>query len=95
MFDRVNDAISGGSGTGDVDAEHLGDLLRDGEELAHALANDGAIEHTQDGRTTTIEAGGDHGAYMLVTDERVLWVLGEVGHHHRAVVGHLADSQHA
>lgn len=77
MFDRVNDAISGGSGTGEADAEHLDDLLRDGEELAHALANDGAIEHTQDGRTTTIEAGGDHGAYMLVTDERVLWVLGD------------------
>lgn len=77
MFDRVNDAISGGSGDGDADAAHLEGLLRDGEEVAHALANDGAIEHTQDGRTTTIEAGGDHGAYMLVTDERVLWVLGD------------------
>ncbi|MFB6140658.1 MAG: hypothetical protein ABEJ26_09520 [Halosimplex sp.] len=77
MFDRVNDAISGGSGAGDADAEHLSDLLRDGEELQHALANDGAIEHTEDGRTTTIEASGDYDAYMLVTDERVLWVLGD------------------
>ncbi|WP_436929277.1 hypothetical protein [Halosimplex halobium] len=76
MFDRVNDAISGG-GSGEVDAEHLDDLLRDGEELQHALANDGTIEHTEDGRTTTIESGGGHGAYMLVTDERVLWVLGD------------------
>ncbi|MFC7197406.1 hypothetical protein ACFQL4_26795 [Halosimplex aquaticum] len=77
MFDRVNDAISGGSGSGDADAEHLGDMLREGEQLAHALANDGTIEHTQDGRTTTIESSGDHGAYMLVTDERVLWILGD------------------
>jgi len=76
MFDRVNDAISGG-GSGEVDAEHLDGLLRDGEELQHALANDGTIEHTEDGRTTTIESGGGHGAYMLVTDERVLWVLGD------------------
>ncbi|WP_459191182.1 hypothetical protein [Halosimplex sp. J119] len=77
MFDRVNDAISGGSGSGGADAEHLGDMLREGEALAHALANDGTIEHTKDGRTTTIESSGDHGAYMLVTDERVLWVLGD------------------
>ena len=76
MFDRVNDAISGG-GSGEADAEHLDGLLRDGEELQHALANDGTIEHTEDGRTTTIESGGGHGAYMLVTDERVLWVLGD------------------
>ncbi|WP_436911469.1 hypothetical protein [Halosimplex marinum] len=76
MFDRVNDAISGG-GSGDADAEHLDDLLRDGEQLQHALANDGTIEHTEDGRTTTIESGGGHGAFMLVTDERVLWVLGD------------------
>jgi tetratricopeptide (TPR) repeat protein len=76
MFDRVNDAISGG-GSGDADAEHLDGLLRDGEQLQHALANDGTIEHTEDGRTTTIESGGGHGAYMLVTDERVLWVLGD------------------
>ncbi|WP_123538036.1 PH domain-containing protein [Halosimplex salinum] len=77
MFDRVNDAISGGSESSDADAEHLDDLLRDGEELKHALANGGTIEHTKDGRTTTIESGGDHGAFMLVTDERVLWVLGD------------------
>ncbi|WP_415379930.1 hypothetical protein [Halosimplex sp. TS25] len=52
-------------------------MLREGEALAHALANDGTIEHTQDGRTTTIESSGDHGAYMLATDERVLWILGD------------------
>ena len=77
MFDRVNDAILGGLGSEDADTEHLGGLLRDEEELAHALANGGMIEHTRDGRTTTIESGGDYGAYMLVTDERVLWVLGD------------------
>jgi len=77
MFDRVNDAISGGSGSGDADTEHLDGLLRDGEELAHALANEGTIEHTRDGRTVTIESGGDSDAHMLVTDERVLWVLGD------------------
>jgi len=77
MFDRVNDAISGGSGSGDADTEHLDGLLRDDEELAYALANEGTIEHTRDGRTTTIESGGDYDAYMLVTDERVLWVLGD------------------
>jgi len=80
MFDRVNDIserLSGESGSGDADPGEIRDLLDDGEELAHVLANSGTIEHTEDGRTTTIEAGGSASAFMLVTDERVLFVLGD------------------
>lgn len=80
MFDRVNDlsdALTGGSGSGDLDPGELPGVLRDDEELAHVLANGGSIEHTTDGRTTTVEPSGSEDAYMLVTDERILYVLGD------------------
>jgi hypothetical protein len=80
MFDRVNDlsnSLTGGSGSGDVDPGELPGVLRDDEELVHVLANGGSIEHTRDGRTTTVEPSGSEDAYVLVTDERILYVLGD------------------
>jgi tetratricopeptide (TPR) repeat protein len=78
MFDRVSD-IGGftGSGDGDADASDMPDVLREGERSAHVLANDGTIECTKDGRTTKVEPNGDARAYLLVTDERVLCLLGD------------------
>lgn len=81
MFDRVSDlsaSLTGETGSaGEVDSEVVGDLLRDDETVVHVLANGGSVEHTTDGRTTTVEAEGDHGAYVLATDERVVVVLGD------------------
>lgn len=76
MFDRISGNLTGGSGDGDADAGELSDLLGDDEELVHVLANDGDLEHTESGRTTTVEPSGDARAFVLVTDERVLYVFG-------------------
>lgn len=81
MFDRVSDisdSLTGGSGSGDADPGELPGLLRDDEELIHVLANGGSIEHTRDGRTTTVEPSGNERAFVLVTDERILYVLGDL-----------------
>jgi hypothetical protein len=75
MFDRVSD-ITGGS-DGDADAGELADLLHDEEELVHALANSDGLEHTESGRTTTVEPNRGAQVFMLVTDERVLYVFGD------------------
>jgi tetratricopeptide (TPR) repeat protein len=80
MFDRVNDlsdSLTGGSESEEVDPGELPGLLGDDEEPVYALANGGSIEHTRDGRTTTVEPSGDEQAYVIVTDERILYVLGD------------------
>jgi hypothetical protein len=80
MFDRVNnlsDSLTGGSESEEVDPGELPGLLGDDEEPVYALANGGSIEHTKDGRTTTVEPSGDENAYVVVTDERILYVLGD------------------
>ena len=80
MFDRVTDLsenLTGGSGSSEADPGPLADLLADDEQLAHVLANDGTIQYTKDGRETTVEPSGDHDAYALVTDSRLLFVLGD------------------
>jgi tetratricopeptide (TPR) repeat protein len=80
MFDRINDlsdSLTGGSGSEDVDPGELPGLLREGEELVHVLANGGSIEHTRDGRTTTVAPSGSEDAYTIVTDERILYVLSD------------------
>jgi len=80
MFDRVNDlsdSLTGGSESAEVDPGELPGLLGDDEEPMHVLANGGSIEHTKDGRTTTVEPSGDENAYVIVTDERILYVLGD------------------
>lgn len=79
MFERVNDlsdALTGGAESAEVDPGELPGLLDD-EEPKHVLANGGSIEHTKDGRTTTVEPNGDEKAYVIVTDERILYVLGD------------------
>jgi len=80
MFERVNDlsdSLTGGSESAEVDPGELPGLLGDDEEPMHVLANGGSIEHTKDGRTTTVEPKGDENAYVIVTDERILYVLGD------------------
>jgi len=81
MFDRVTDLsenlTGGGGSSGDADPGPLADLLDDDEGLAHVLANGGTIQYTKDGRETTVEPSGDHNAFALVTDSRILFVLGD------------------
>jgi len=81
MFDRVTDLsenLTGGAGSSnEADPGPLADLLDDDEHLAHVLANGGTIQYTKDGRETTVEPSDDHKAFVLVTDSRVLFVLGD------------------
>lgn len=81
MFDRVTDfsrSLAGESGSvEDADSGPIGELLDDGEAVAHVLANGGTIEYTKDDRSTKIEPNGDNNAYVLVTDTRILYVLGD------------------
>jgi hypothetical protein len=81
MFDRVNDlssSLTGGGGSlDDIDTERATELLHDEETVVQGLANGGSVEHTTDGRSTTVEAAGDYDAYLLVTDRRVLVILGD------------------
>lgn len=80
MFDRVNDLsdslIEGGDGDVDLKPAAFAELLENGEQPQHVLASDG-VEHETDGRTTTVEPDGDHAAYLLATDERVVIILGD------------------
>ncbi|WP_275738985.1 hypothetical protein [Halorhabdus sp. SVX81] len=80
MFDRVNDLsdslIGGGETDADLDPAAFAELLDNGEQPEHVLASDG-VEHETDGRTTTVEPDGDHAAYLLATDERVVIILGD------------------
>lgn len=80
MFDRVNDLsdslIGGGEGDVDIEPAAFADLLENGEDPVYVLASD-SVEHETDGRTTTVEPDGNHAAYLLATDERVVIVLGD------------------
>ncbi|CCQ33279.1 hypothetical protein [Halorhabdus tiamatea] len=60
----------------DLDPTAFAELLENGEQPQHVLASD-SVEHETDGRTTTVEPEGDHAAYLLVTDERVVILLGD------------------
>ena len=55
----------------------LSNVLTDDEVIRHALISTKGIEHTQNSRKTTIEPGGDHRAVALVTDQRVLVLVGD------------------
>lgn len=70
---EVPDVLSGGDGG---DSGPLLDLLDEGEHARHVLAGD-SVEHVTEGRTTTLTPEGGHDAYLIVTDERVLVVLGD------------------
>lgn len=83
MFDRISDlsnkSLSNGSGPSadELDGGPLASLLGEGESLQFALAGGGGIDHTTNGRSTSIEPSGGHAAYMLVTDQHVYFVLGD------------------
>lgn len=79
MFDRENDiskSLMGDSGSS-AGSGALAALLADGEEPQYVLSSGSGIEHTSSGRTMTVEVGGDQNSYVVVTDERVLFLLGE------------------
>jgi len=78
MFDRVNDlqdTLLGDSVDIDVDADEFVDLLAESERPRHVLLSD-SVEHETAERTTTVQPDGEHHAYLIVTDDRVLVVLG-------------------
>ncbi|WP_135666201.1 hypothetical protein [Halorhabdus rudnickae] len=79
MFDRVNELsaslIGGSGGDTDLSEDTFIELLRDDEHPLHVLIG-GNVEHETGGRTTTVEPDGDHAVYLIVTDERVMIVLG-------------------
>ncbi|MFB6074799.1 MAG: hypothetical protein ABEJ89_07285 [Haloarculaceae archaeon] len=82
MFDRVTDISStlrsgNAAPEGDPDDALFDALLGDGEQPRHVLVSDSGIEHTTDGRTTTVQPGEDHAAYAVVTGQRLLFLLGD------------------
>ncbi|WP_181685716.1 PH domain-containing protein [Halorhabdus salina] len=80
MFEKVNDLsgslIGGTDSEAELDAGPFAELLDNGERPKHVLASD-SVEHTTEGRTTTVEPESDHDAYLVVTDERLLVILGD------------------
>lgn len=83
MFDRISDlsnkSMSNGAGPSadELDGGPLAALLDERESVQHALAGNGGIDHTTNGRSTSIEPSSGHTAYMVVTDRRVYFVLGD------------------
>jgi len=83
MFDRIselsNKSLSNGSGPSadELDGGPLAALLGDRESLQYVLAGSGGIDHTTNGRSTSIEPSGGHAAFMIVTNRRVYFVLGD------------------
>lgn len=59
-------------GTGPLEA-----LVEASEAVQYVLASPGSIEHTTNGRTTTMEPSGDHAAYAVVTGRQVYFLLGD------------------
>jgi len=78
MADRVNKTLDGLVGPADWldDGVHV-ELLETGERPKYALSSTDGIEHTTEGRSTSITPMGDHDSYLLVTDRRILVVLGD------------------
>ncbi|MCU4800499.1 hypothetical protein OB920_08965 [Halobacteria archaeon HArc-gm2] len=67
---------SGTSAAGSDATAALDPLLQDGETVRYVLTSSKGIEQTQDGRTTTVQPGSSHDAYAIVTDFRVLFLVG-------------------
>jgi len=67
---------SGTSAAGSDATATLGPLLQEGETVRYVLTSSKGIEQTQDGRTTTVQPGSNHDAYAIVTDFRVLFLVG-------------------
>jgi len=69
---RGSTAAASELGTGPLES-----LVDADETVQYVLTSASGIEHTTDGRTTTIEPEGDHAAYAVVTDHRLCVVLGD------------------
>jgi len=59
-------------GTGPLES-----LVDESETVQYVLTSASGIEHTTNGRATTIEPSGDHAAYAVVTEQRVYFLLGD------------------
>jgi len=82
MFNRISE-LSKETLRGSVPAmselgtEPLEALVRESETVQYVLTSASEVEHTTNGRTTTVEPGSEHAAYAVVTDQRVYVVLGD------------------
>lgn len=79
MFDSIQDlpdTVLGNVVTADSVRGPVAELLEEHEQPRYALAGD-SVEYATAERTTTVEPDGDHHAYLIATDDRVLVVLGE------------------
>lgn len=72
-------SLSNRAGTSDSESDGtavLDPLLQDGETVRYVLTSSKGIEQTTDGRTTTVKPDSNHDAYTVVTDFRVLFLVG-------------------
>ncbi len=78
MFNNLR-AFSNRTGTNEEASDAIAALdpfLDSGETVRFVLTSSKGIERTADGRTTTIEPGSGHEAYAVVTDFRILFLVG-------------------
>ena len=66
----------GGDDDGGASVEALEPILREEETVRFLLQSSKGMEHTTDGRSTTVEPTDGHKAYAIVTDFRVLFLVG-------------------
>ena len=71
----VSDGV--GPSADELDGGPLVELLDDRESIQYVHAGSSGIEHTTNGRSTSIEPGRGTTAYMVVTDRHVYYVLGD------------------
>ena len=85
MFNRANkrfkNTLTSGATADDMRAKPgtFDPILGDGEGVHHICSSTDGFEHETDKRTTSLEPGGDADAHIVVTDRRVLGVLGSDG----------------
>lgn len=81
MLNRISELsrerLRGSTAASELDAGPLESLVEADETVQYVLTSASGIEHTTDGRTTTIQPEGDHAAYAVVTDHRLSVVLGD------------------
>ena len=71
LSNRTGDAEEASDATAVLDP-----VLQDGETVRFVLTSSKGIEQTREGRTTTVQPDSDHDAYTVVTDFRVLFLVG-------------------
>jgi len=74
-----NKSLSNGVGPSadEFDGGPLAELLDSREAIQHVHAGSSGIDHTTNGRSTSIEPGRGTTAYMVVTNRHVYYVLGD------------------